>query len=337
MAQSQGAFVISLDLESIWGVRDHESLTSGYGDNLRGEREAVYQMLDVFSEFDIAATWATVGFLFAKNRDELHAFFPKQKPQYRDANLSPYDAREVLGDDEAADPYHYGGAMIERIARTPRQEVASHTFSHYYCLEPGQTLLDFRADAEAAVAIAKAKGIALRSMVFPRNQVNAAYLPELQRLGFTNYRGTEPTWYYRASNHQPLWKRSARLADSYVPLSGAQTVDTTAVQTASGLLNLRSSRFLRPFTPKLKPLEPLRFNRIAAQMRRAAQAKGVFHLWWHPHNFGKYTAENMAFLRRILQLQRELQQQYGFQSMSMAGLTEQLTSKLAPAVALGAA
>jgi peptidoglycan/xylan/chitin deacetylase (PgdA/CDA1 family) len=319
MAEKFGAFVISLDLESLWGVRDHASMSSSYGKNLRGERDAIYQMLEIFEEFAISATWATVGFLFAKNRDELRQFYPQQLPEYTHRQLSPYG--EELGENEEQDPYHYGGALLERIARVPRQEIGSHTFSHYYCLEPGQTRSAFQQDLDAAVAIASAKGITLRSMVFPRNQVNAAYLPLLRAAGFTNYRGTEPTWYYRASRNQTASKRGARLADSYLPLSGAQTVRADEVATPSGLANLRSSRFLRPFTPKLRHLDSLRLQRITQQMRHAARVNGMFHLWWHPHNFGCDTAENMAFLRKILLVQRELAQSHQWPSRSMAAAT----------------
>src|SRR3546814_17983972 len=53
-------------------------------------------------------------------------------------------------------------------------------------------------------------------------------------------------------------------------------------------------------------------------MRQAAISGSVFHLWWHPHNFGADIAENMAFLRRILESYRQLADEYGMTSATLA-------------------
>src|SRR3546814_13796157 len=79
-------------------------------------------------------------------------------------------------------------------------------------------------------------------------------------------------------------------------------------------MNVRSSRFLRPYKPGLKSLEEMRLSRICRAMRQAAISGSVFHLWWHPHNFGADIAENMAFLRRILESYRQLADEYGMTS-----------------------
>jgi len=133
----RGALVISLDFELDWGVRDTLSLNGGYRENLLGAREVVPKLLALFDRYEIAATWATVGFLFASSREGLLAASPAVKPQYHDVRLDPY--RAEIGDDEQSDPLHYAASLVELIAAQPRQELATHTFSHYYCLEPGQT------------------------------------------------------------------------------------------------------------------------------------------------------------------------------------------------------
>ncbi len=85
-----GALVISLDFELHWGVRDKCAPDGSYRENLLGARKAVPAMLDLFEEFDVAATWATVGFLFAANRREREAFSPNTRPQYVDSKLDAY-------------------------------------------------------------------------------------------------------------------------------------------------------------------------------------------------------------------------------------------------------
>ena len=102
-----GAFVISLDFELFWGVRDKRTI-SGYGPNILGVRRAIPGMLDLFQSRGIACTWATVGFLFCADKSELLASFPQLRPRYRDLRLSPYNDLADLGRDEESDPYRYG-------------------------------------------------------------------------------------------------------------------------------------------------------------------------------------------------------------------------------------
>ena len=47
-------------------------------------------------------------------------------------------------------------------------------------------------------------------------------------------------------------------------------------------------------------LEPLRMRRILSDLTHAAKKGLVYHLWWHPHNFGDHMDENLVFLKKIL-------------------------------------
>jgi hypothetical protein len=64
-------------------------------------------------------------------------------------------------------------------------------------------------------------------------------------------------------------------------------------------------------------LDWLRFRRIKGQMLHAAKKGEIFHLWWHPHNFGMHTKENLAFLTKILEYYAKLQEKYEMQSLNM--------------------
>src|SRR5262249_17030386 len=136
--------------ELYWGVRDVVPL-AGYRDNLLGVRQAVPALLRLFDEFQIHVTWATVGFLFFDNKRELEQALPppELRPRYVNAALSPYEHLARIGADETEDPYHFGARLIEEIRGFPHQEIGTHTFSHYYCLEPGQDVAAFAADLQA--------------------------------------------------------------------------------------------------------------------------------------------------------------------------------------------
>jgi hypothetical protein len=328
-----GAFVISLDFEINWGVRDQQTLAQ-YGANLLGVRQAVPAMLGVFAEFGLHVTWATVGLLFFESKADMLTHLPTVRPEYADPNLSPYLVMNQVGESETADPYHFGRSLIDQIRATPGQEMATHTFCHYYCLERGQTVDTFRHDLQAAVRVAAEQGLKLESLVFPRNQYNANYLSVCKEAGITSYRGNEQSWIYkeRSEEQQAMYKRGARLLDAYVNLSGQHTA-RWADMARSFPYNVPASRFLRPWSGRLKALEGLRLRRILAGMDHAARQGEVFHLWWHPHNFGVNLEENMAILRRIAAHFQRLQMRYGFESLSMNEVAARLKSLPNPSLA----
>jgi hypothetical protein len=80
---------------------------------------SIPKALLLFEKYDIHATWATVGFLFAKNKSQLLSFCPIERPTYVNESLSYYkliDENEV-GNDEQEDPYHFAHSLITLILR----------------------------------------------------------------------------------------------------------------------------------------------------------------------------------------------------------------------------
>ncbi len=317
-----GAFVVSFDFELHWGVRDHMPPNGPYLQNLLGSRVVIPRLLRLFERYDLAATWATVGFLFAASRTELDHFRPAILPKYKNPALDPYV--EPTGSGEHEDQLHYAASLVDQIRQSPGQEVATHTFSHYYCLEPGQTLDAFQADLRSSVAIAAERGIALRSIVFPRNQVNPAYASALLDAGISCYRGSENGWMYRSvpQSQKVAAMRAARLADSYFGIPGRQIVNWAEIPQANGLCNVRGSRFLRPYRSKLGAFEKLRLRRITAEMNVAAQNHGIYHLWLHPHNVGVNIEGNLEFFEEILQAFASCRSRFGMRSLSMQSVAE---------------
>jgi hypothetical protein len=313
-----GALVLSLDFELHWGVRDHTAPDASYRRNLLGGRTAVRRMLERFVDAGAAATWAAVGLLFAATRAEREAHAPAVRPRYHAPRLSPY--AEPAGEGEADDPLHYAATLVEAIRDAPRQEVATHTFSHFYCLEPGQDREAFRADLASAVSIAAARGVRLESIVFPRNQHNPSYDDLLLAAGIRCYRGNPAAWMYRPVNGRgdSLRMRGARLLDLHLPVAGPHAVPWNRIPQASGLCNVPASRFLRPCAPGRSSLDALRLRRIRGEMEGAARRGDVYHLWWHPHNFGEHPDLNLAFLDRVLDHHARCRDRYGMRSLTMA-------------------
>lgn len=312
-----GALVISLDFELHWGSRDHVSRTSDSFKELATSRKVGSELAQLFSRRDIHATWATVGFLFASTRAELEAHRPVRIPAYANGALDPY--REPVGVDEQDDPEHLAGSLVDELAHLPGQEVASHTFSHYYCLEAGQFEADLAADLAAAQAIAATHGLTLTSLVLPRNQWNPAYADVVRSAGFTSFRGPQPTFGHeaRATAEHSRINRLARLADTYAGLTPPPTFAWAERLGRDGLSDLPASAFLRPLSPSRASLEPLQLRRLIRGVRHAARTGRVFHLWWHPHNFARYPEASMTFLERFLDEVDALRVSDGLRSMTM--------------------
>lgn len=142
-----------------------------------------------------------------------------------------------------------------------------------------------------------------------------------------NYRGNEEMWIYAscATNKFKVWiQRALRLLDSYIGITGHNCYDYSDIPDAHGLNNIKSSRFFRPYSKKLFFLEPIRMRRIKKQMKHAAIHHQVFHLWWHPHNFGVNRKENFRNLNEILEYYDFLKERYGMKSLNMGELGESL-------------
>jgi hypothetical protein len=288
----------------------------------------VPRLLDLFHKYEIHATWATVGFLFFETRSELLAAQPDIKPRYKNKILSPYEFfLDEVGEGEESDPLHFAPSLIHQILQTPYQELATHTFSHYYCLEDGQTPEDFARDLRTAIKAAEIYNCKIESIVFPRNQYAAAYLDICAQNGILAFRGNESVWFRNSASRQlhRLWyRRVVRFMDAYVNISGANSY--LIPERGSLPINLPSSRYLRPFSKRLKIFEPLRLKRILLSMTSAAKDGHIFHLWWHPEDFSGDIDANFLFLEKILIKYTELKKIHGMQSFTMGELVAKIVS-----------
>ena len=313
--RNSARLVISLDFELLWGVRDHLDRES-YGYNILGARKAIPRILDIFARSGIHATWATVGFLFCDSKDELVDICPKNRPTYDNQTLSSYTYLDEVGRNEKADPYYFAGSLIRSISEAPGQEIASHTLSHYSCLEAGQTLDSFEADLRAAQQLAARRGIKLKSIVFPRNQYSDAHINICKRVGFTTFRGNPKGWAYMPTegSRQTPARRALRLVDAYTGILGPHTFGTSP----NIAVNVPASRFLRPCSGRLAAFHPVHVNMIKRELRVAAETCQTYHLWWHPHNFGRHLEDNLKGLSQIVDHFRRLQDELGMTSSAMA-------------------
>ena len=310
-----GKFIISLDFELHWGGAEKWDL-SHKRNYFLNTRKSIPEVLKIFRENSIQVTWATVGFLFAKSKKQLLDFSPELKPTYDDQKLSSYNYFDQVGENEDKDPFHFGYSLIQQILDTPLQELASHTFSHYYCNEPGQTSEQFKADLTAAQEIANENfGQTLKSLVFPRNQYNVNYLKLAQEQNVRVIRSNPEVWFWK--NTTGKFIPIVRAMDTLISVSKPLSFDSRILKNKDMITELPASRFFRPYKNSEEVIQGLKMSRIKNEMTFAAKNNLDYHLWWHPHNFGENVTKNILQLKEIIKHYSVLNDKYGFQSALM--------------------
>lgn len=292
----------------------------------RATREIIPHMLSLFAEHEIHVTWATVGLLFHETREELLQQMPSQRPAYL-APISAYDYIEKtgIGENEEEDPYHFAPSLIRLITGNAYQEIATHSYSHYYCNEAGQTLEDFRQDLRTAQSVAGKFGIKLESLVFPRNQFNNKYLRICRKEGIIAVRSNPADWFWNieSTERERLYTRLVRGADAFFPI-GKRTSFPSWKMYGCQPVQIPASRLLRPYSSRESLLNGLKLKRIAREMQNAAESGENYHLWWHPHNFGNSPARNLEDLELILHFYKKLHRQTGFRSLTMNEMAKEI-------------
>ncbi len=311
----KGALVISLDFELVWGIFDHIEVTDkvSYFNNTLW---AIPKILALFEKYSIHATWATVGMLFNENWDEWQNNVPSILPTYDNSSLNPY-AYGNKHHKRNLDSFFFAPTLIRDLQSVSGQEIATHTYSHYYCLENGQTVEQFDIDLQQAISIAQKFNISLQSLVFPRNQFNKDYLEVCSKNHIETVRTNPDNWYWDVSKPSTLFTKIVRSGDAYLPL-GKKSYSSNTIA-CDAVFCQPASRFLRP-QHTLSLLNSARVLRIKQEIISAAKNEEIYHLWWHPHNFGLDTESALKSLESILVTYVHCRDTYGMKSLTMQQL-----------------
>ena len=305
-------FIISLDFELFWGVSASKKFSS-YRKKIEETTDSLPLILNLFKEYDIHSTWAIVGMMMCENYNQWKELRPSIYPSYDNSKYSNY----LLDQEVKSYPeLFFCRKLINMIKNTCGQEIGCHSYSHFYCTEPGSTLEQFEADLFCAKTLGTELGINLDSYVFPRNQSTSRHIQVLKNNGFKVYRGNPKTWLYKDGHNVKggILGRGIRYLDAFIPLSGS---NFSMLQLQDGIINCPASFFLRAKTGNTNIFSYLHLHRIKKALLKAAITGSTFHLWWHPHNFGANIDENIDLLKDILEYYSMLSELYKIKSYSM--------------------
>lgn len=295
-----GAFTLSLDFELIWGTVDLFGPEGFRAAVLKERREIVDGLLALLDEFEISASWCTVGHLFLGECDGRHADLAR--PAHSWARGDWYGADP--GGTESGESLFLGRSLVEKVlACRTKQEIGFHSFSHVIWGDPGCGREVAESEIAACYRASQWTGGRPISFVFPRNR--PGHLDVLAAHGIRVYRGPGPRWYEKDENPGALG-RLAHLAEVAL---GTAAPTVRPEQGPHGLVNLPGSMIYLP-AHGIRGMIPVRqrVQRAKGGLRRAVERSEVFHLWFHPTNLADHYGAMMQGLREVFARVRELRE-----------------------------
>jgi peptidoglycan/xylan/chitin deacetylase (PgdA/CDA1 family) len=316
---ARGVFTISIDTELAWGGFDRPDRAERWALEEK-TRAVIGQLLDLFTRYQISATWAIVGHLFLdrcqNDGSVVHPEIPRPRYSWHPRDWYEFDPATTAD----RHPLWYGPDIVRQILDArPEQEIASHSFAHVIFGDPGCSAAAAAADLEACGRAARPWGVELRSFVYPRNRVGHLHL--LPEHGFRCFRGQDPAWFARWPS---MLRRAAHFADDLLALP-PPTVQPTRV---GGLWNIPGSVMmqgmdgLRAWIPSR-----CRTRRCLSGLRRAVERHEVFHLWFHPSNFSVHFDRMVQALTPVLEAAAECRDRGGLEILTMGQLAVRLDSR----------
>lgn len=284
-----GIFTISIDVELAW-PESEKPIRPSIRRAIQLEREIIGRIIDLFSEYDIRATWAIVGHLLL------------QHPENQD------------------DPLWYGPDIIEQIRNTlPKQEIGSHSFCHIIYDEEYTNAEEVRADIERAKKLHEASGLPFEAFVFPGNIVG--YRKLLAKAGIRVYRGKSHRWYdyYIPCCH------IRRLLNFLCFLMAIPPPTVTATVDETDMVNVPDSMFILDQVG-IRSIVPSRnlINMGLAGLNRAVEQRKIFHLWFHPLSFTYRTDKHFRVLEAILRHAQCLRENGRLQILTMGDIQRRI-------------
>lgn len=309
-----GAFVISLDFELAWGTRGRPA-ASKVGPYLDGARHAIRVMLDLFEEFKVSATWATVGALL----------MAQPGAQRRHRMIADSRFSDIPPGDHISAPNWYAEDILDRILGcSVPQEIGCHTLTHLYVNTQPEGRGELADELDLFLELFEELRLPRpRSFVFPK--AYQAHFDLLAERNFYAYRGPEDRWYESLPGTLPA--AGVRLADS---VAGFTPRVRRCEHHSRNLWMIPASQFYSPFmgVGRYVPLQS-RVRKAVNGLNHAAKHGGVYHLWTHPFNMGYRTDELMLGFRQILDHAAKLRSEGSLEIRTMAEQTPSAVSRAA--------
>lgn len=266
-----GAFVVSMDTELAWGTFDTGPLEASRYD---GCRRVIRELLNLFDQYRIPATWAIVTHLLTDCR-EADTGHPTLRKSPRERDTEWYNSLPCRRNVDETLWYEPG--LIDWLQDTyVSHDVGSHTHTHFPLDRATQD--SARWEIERSLSVIESCGLNPVSFVYPRNRID--HVDILHDAGFEVYRGVDNRP-YETWQLPELLRGAARFGEE-----AAQRTPPTVVPTLKeGLVEIPGSQVFRPYHGGWQyTLRHSQKYRALAGLNRASRTGEIFHLWFHPFN-----------------------------------------------------
>lgn len=316
--------IISLDFESYYGISsgyDYSSRNINYYSQIP---IVVHRLLELFEQYNISATWATVGLLGLESKEEFDEYAPKLIPG--EDYLFPFNHNR-FSDNVHSKKFRDWLSfpkLIEEIHESENQEIGSHTFMHYFCNEKGTSYEIVNADITAHKRFFKEKfNIEMDSIVFPHDQ-----FPQDFDMGELKFDQVRLPFQHKAYTSHSLeiygsfFNKAYRFLDRYIDLSGPKNFNCTVAN--SRIIRIPQSRFLS--FNNFSFLRTKALSVIKKELLDAAKSGSFYHIWWHPHNMCRDVENSFNYLKSVLDYFYQLHDEFGWESYNLRGYSTNVKS-----------
>lgn len=312
-----GVFTVSLDFELLWGTIDRAN-QAHFRKLCSVERTRVIpRLLELFAEFEVPATWCTVGHLFLA---------PAVAARRRAALKIPSRAADPrLPREPIDDPLLLSRDLVDRIRQCATvQEIGGHGFTHLPFTDSMCTAEAAATEIEELERSARSLRLTLRSFAFPRNRI--AHVDLLARHGYSIFRCQDASWHHQANTRG--WKHRLGHAWDIVTAATPPTVmpswHEAGVWQIPGSMLFTPARGIRGAVPVA-----LRVRRAKKGLDAAAADGRVFHLWFHPTDLAARSDDMLDGLRQVLAYARTLRDAGKLEFRGMHAIARRLPALVA--------
>jgi hypothetical protein len=215
-------------------------------------------------------------------------------------------------------PLYYGEDIVDLLLSHREQEIGCHSFGHALYDDPEMTDAAVRDDLRRCVQVAAAKGVTLRSFVFPRNR--EGHHAALRDAGFTAFRGADRTWHARLPH---LARRLGHLVDQVAAVPPPANV---VRERLPGLWEIPGSMVVMPPTGIRRLVQPaMRARKARAGLAHATRDGGLFHLWAHPFAFAAQGPVMLRALETVLRDASQLRQRGEIEIATMGAIADRVS------------
>jgi len=307
----KGKFVISLDAEYAWG-RISDPKVKNFAPLFEQTRLVNRRLLTLFDQYEIPVTWALVGRMIEDPAAPTSHFQSDLKNYFSNISSATIYNDSVLN--RADNSFVFDDQLVQQIkAAKVKHELATHTYNHiFFDEELDKTKI--AADLDAALALAKQNEFSISSIVFPRNKVN--HLQELQARNIQYYRAPD---IFRYAQKKGKLNRLLNIMDQLMPVAPM----VVEPKLKSGMVAIPGSLLFRVPHFGAKRFYPFGMltQKAIRGLHSAVKHKKIFHLWFHPFNFGYRIEEHFKALEAVLKVAKQLRNnnQLELQTMQTIG------------------